>query len=144
VPLVNRPQGLQLLLTQRGSVRSFAFATPRSAANEDASEWIASVNAADAGALYMGAREAPALASALLAAGRCATTPVAIVESASLPESRVVHTTLASLASSGDGTFEGPTMLLIGPQFRPRARHRAAGAGDRAEPALARRSGIIV
>jgi uroporphyrin-III C-methyltransferase len=131
-------------LTQRGSVRSFAFATPRSAANEDASQWIASVNAADAGALYMGAREAPALASALLAAGRCATTPVAIVESASLPESRVVHTTLASLASSGDGAFEGPTMLLIGPQFRPRARHRAAGAGDRAEPALARRSGIIV
>jgi len=46
-------------LTQRGSVRSFAFATPRSAANEDASQWIASVNAADAGALYMGAREAP-------------------------------------------------------------------------------------
>lgn len=130
-------------LTQRGSVRSFAFATPRTAADEDASQWVAAVNAADAGALYMGAREAPALASALIAAGRSAATPVAIVESASLPQSRVVHTTLANLASFGDGAFEGPTMLLIGPQFRARARHRAAGAGDRAASAPARRSGII-
>ena len=130
-------------LTQRGSVRSFAFATPRSAADEGASQWIASLNAADAGALYMGAREAPALAAALLAAGRSAATPVAIVESASLPQARVVHTTLANLAAFGDGAFEGPTMLLIGPQFRARARHRATPVPDSAVFAAARRSGHI-
>ena len=128
-------------LTQRGSVRSFTFATPRAAADEDASQWVASVNAADAGALYMGAREAPALAAALLAAGRAAATPVAIVESASLPQSRVIHTTLASLASFEDA-FEGPTMLLIGPQFRARARHHARPVCDSATSAPARRSGI--
>ena len=128
-------------LTQRGSVRSFTFATPRSAENEDASQWIASLNAADAGALYMGAREAPVLADALLAAGRSAATPVAIVESASLPESRVVHTTLANLASFGDGAFAGPTTLLIGPQFRARVRHRAVRDGAASAPE--RRSGII-
>ena len=129
-------------LTQRGSVRSFAFATPRRADGEDASQWVASVNAADAGALYMGAREAPALASALIAAGRSGATPVAIVESASLPHSRVIHTTLASLASFAEGAFEGPTMLLIGPQFRARARHRAASVRDSAAPVPARMSGI--
>jgi uroporphyrin-III C-methyltransferase len=130
-------------LTQRGSVRSFTFATPRSAADEGASQWISSVNAADASALYMGAREAPALAAALLAAGRSATTPVAIVESTSLPQSRVIHTTLANLASFGDGVFEGPTMLLIGPQFRARARHHAASSRSRAASTPAPRSGII-
>ena len=71
-------------LTQRGSVRSFTFATPRSAADEGASQWISSVNAADASALYMGAREAPALAAALLAAGRSTATPVAM--SRSMPD----------------------------------------------------------
>ena len=130
-------------LTQRGSVRSFAFATPRSADGENASHWVASVNAADAGALYMGARESPALASALIAAGRSGATPVAIVESASLPQSRVVHTTLANLALLCDGAFEGPAMLLIGPQFRARARHHATRARDNATSGPARRSAII-
>jgi uroporphyrin-III C-methyltransferase len=130
-------------LTQRGSVRSFAFATPRSAADEDVSQWIASINAADAGALYMGAREAPALAAALLAAGRLPATPVAIVESASLPQSRIIHTTLANLASFGDCAFDGPTLLLIGPQFRARARRSATAVRDAAASAPACRSGRI-
>lgn len=109
-------------LTQRGNVRSFAFVTPRVGAGEPPSRWLEGIIGADAGAIYMGSHDAPAIAAALIDAGRGAETPVAIVESASMPDSRVHYTTLAALpdfvADSG-----GPTLLLVGPQFRARARH---------------------
>ena len=111
-------------LTQRGSVRSFAFVTPRVGAGENASRWVEGMNAADAGAIYMGAREAPAIAAALIAAGRAPATPVAIVENASLPGSRVIYTTLGNLPSFAD-RGSGPALLFVGPQFHARARHRA-------------------
>ena len=70
----------------------------------------------------MGSHDAPAIGAALIDAGRGAETPVAIVEDASMPDSRVHYTTLAALpdfvADSG-----APTLLLVGPQFRARARH---------------------
>jgi uroporphyrin-III C-methyltransferase len=116
-------------LTQRGSVRSFAFVTPRAGTGEDRSRWVEGLRSADAGAIYMGAHEAPAIAEALIAAGQAPATPVAIVESASLPGARVHYTTLEGLTSA-DLAFEGPALLLVGPQFRARARQRAD------EPAL--------
>jgi len=57
----------------------------------------------------------------LIAAGKPASLPVAVVESASLPESRTVHTTLHALAQAGAGDFAGPALLLVGPQFAARA-----------------------
>ena len=51
------------------------------------------------------------------AAGKPASLPVAIVESASLPGERVVYTTLAELPTIDPTQFAGPTLLLIGPQF---------------------------
>ncbi len=80
-------------LTQRGSVRSFAFVTPRVGEGEQRKplgRWAS--GEADAGAIYMGAHEAPAIAAALVAAGRTPATPVAIVENASLPRvARPLH-----------------------------------------------------
>jgi len=68
----------------------------------------------------MGSHDAPAIAASLIGAGRSAATPVAIVENASLPDSRVHYTTLAALphfiSESG-----APALLLVGPQFRARA-----------------------
>jgi uroporphyrin-III C-methyltransferase len=116
-------------LTQRGSVRSFAFVTPRAGTGEDRSRWVEGLRSADAGAIYLGAHEAPAIAEALIAAGQAPATPVAIVESASLPGARVHYTTLEGLTYA-DLAFEGPALLLVGPQFRARARQRAD------EPAL--------
>jgi len=107
-------------LTQRGSVRSFAFATPRVGQGEVASAWVGALLGADAGAIYMGAHEAPAIAAALIEAGCAPATPVAIVENASLPESRIHYTTLRALPQFADHVFDGPALLLLGPQFRPR------------------------
>jgi uroporphyrin-III C-methyltransferase len=109
-------------LTQRGTVRSFALVTPRVGAGEDASRWLDGLRAADAGAIDMGAHEAAAIAAALIAAGQPPATPVAIVEGASLPGASVHYTTLAGLPSFEDHAFDGPTLLLVGPQFRARAR----------------------
>jgi uroporphyrin-III C-methyltransferase len=107
-------------LTQRGTVRSFAFATPRVGEGEDASDWTRTIAAADAGAIYMGAREAATIANDLIARGKPAWLPVALVENASLPESRTVHTTLRGLQAIDPALFTGPVMLLLGPQFEPR------------------------
>ena len=57
-------------LTQRGGVRSFAFVTPRVGAGEPPSRWLDGMLGADAGAIYMGSHDAPAIAAALSTAGR--------------------------------------------------------------------------
>ena len=104
-------------LSQRGTVRSIALATPRVGDGEDGSDWARGFASADAGAIYMGVGQAAAVAAALRAAGKPATLPVAIVESASLPEQRVLYTTLAALPALDATQFHGPALLLIGPQF---------------------------
>ena len=108
-------------LTQRGQVRSVAFVTPRTGAGETDSDWVRAARNADAAAIYMGAREGTAVASALLAAGRSAATPVALVESASLPARRVHYTTLAALHELAPDAITGPALLFVGPQFVARA-----------------------
>jgi uroporphyrin-III C-methyltransferase len=115
-------------LTQRGSVRSFTFVTPRVGAGEDASGWSDALLNADAGAIYMGVHEAPGIAAQLIAAGRSPATPVAIVENASLPQAQVHYTTLAGLPAFAQHDFAGPALLLVGPQFR--AHSHAAGEAD--------------
>src|SRR5690606_31897117 len=63
--------------------------------------------------VYMGLSTAPSIAAQLVAAGRQASTPVLVVEYASLPEERQVLTTLAGLAGSASG-LSGPAILVIG------------------------------
>ena len=111
---------LGISLTQRGVARSVAFVTPRIAEGEPPSDWAQSMAAADAGAIYMGSGQAEQIAAALIAAGKPPTTPIAIVESASLTESHRIFATLASLPRFAS-QFSGPAVILIGPQFRARA-----------------------
>lgn len=65
----------------------------------------------------MGAGEGPAIAAALIAAGKPASTPVAMVENASLPDLGVVYGTLAELPRLGGG----PVLILIGEVYREAA-----------------------
>jgi len=109
---------LGISLTQRGVARSVALVTPRVGEREQPSDWAQSVVAADTGAIYMGAGQAAAIASALRAAGMPATTPVVIVESASLPEGRSRFTTLAELPQADNVASGGPALILLGAQFR--------------------------
>lgn len=106
-------------LTQRGTARSVAFATPRVGVDESTGPWAAGLEAADAGAIYMGVGEAARISQALIAAGKSGDLPVAVVENASLPDECIHFTTLGALPSVGRRTG-GPAMILLGPQFRAR------------------------
>jgi siroheme synthase len=64
----------------------------------------------------MGAGEAEAIAADLIAAGKPAQTPLALVEEASLPGMRVQHATLADLPRLV--TRGGPTLILLGEVYR--------------------------
>jgi len=93
---------LGISLTQRGVARSVTLVTPRVGEGEASSDWVRSVLAADAAAIYMGAGRAEEIASALVAAGKSPATPVVIVENASLENSRARYTTLKALPSAAD------------------------------------------
>ena len=116
---------LGISLTRRGTARHVAFVTPRSGAGEDASEWLASAASADTVALYMASRQAPAIAAALVAAGRSPSTPACVVENATLASERIVATTLGALARQAPLALDGPAVLLVGEVFREASSSRA-------------------
>ena len=113
-------------LTQRGRVRTFTFATPRSGDGEPENRWPDAFARVDAGAIYMGLAQRADVAARLIAAGKPASTPVAIVVDASLPTTRVHYTTLGGLAHFEPDDVSGAALLLIGPQFRARVLHESS------------------
>jgi uroporphyrin-III C-methyltransferase len=119
-----------IALTQRGLVRTISLVTPRVGQGEAANEWARSITATDAGAIYMGVGQADAIAAALIAAGKPAATPVAVVENASLPNARIFYSTLATLPRIGDAGLTGPAVILIGAQFRAHQTAANAPAGS--------------
>jgi len=127
---------LGISLTQRGLVRSVAFVTPRVGDGKTQNTWVESVAAADSGAIYMGTGEAEAISAALIAAGKSPSTPIAVVENASLLESRIIFSTLGALPRLAGQSMSGPAVIFLGPQFRARA--RAALFADERTSATAR------
>jgi uroporphyrin-III C-methyltransferase len=105
---------LGVSLTRRGLSRHIALVTPRAAEGERGNEWAAAVMAADAAVLYMGAGLAPTISAELIARGMSASTPVAIVENASLPGRRALVGTLADLPGLVRKVGDGPTTVLFG------------------------------
>jgi uroporphyrin-III C-methyltransferase len=107
---------MQISLTRRGEARSVTFVTPRVGKGERESSWLKAALAADTVAIYMAAGEAAAIAGALIAAGKPARTPVAVVERASLPDSKLSFTTLERLAA-----LRAPGLIFVGEIYREAA-----------------------
>jgi uroporphyrin-III C-methyltransferase len=105
---------LRISLTRRGRSRHVVFLTPRAAEGERGNDWAASVLAADTAVLYMGAGLAQTIAAELIGRGKPASTPVALVENASLPERRVLLGTLTELPALAQKTADGPTVVIFG------------------------------
>ena len=116
---------LQTSFTQRGISRHVALVTPRIGEGQDPSDWIRTVCHADSTAIYMAAGQSSALSASLLEAGLPAHTPVVLVESASLPETRRIYTQLAALPQAAAQLGDGPALILLGAAF---ARTVAAAA----------------
>jgi len=125
---------LRVSLTRRGIARTVSFLTPRVGKDETASgtdhnsmpdvvcpPWLPSALAADTVILYMAAGAGPQIARALIDGGKAPSTPVALVESATLPAERRTFTTLAALANAGLPPAEGPVVVCVGEVFRDAA-----------------------
>jgi uroporphyrin-III C-methyltransferase len=106
-------------LTHRGLAQSVTFVTGHAAPKADGSvgepdlDWAALARANHTVVVYMGLSTAPAIASRLIAAGRATSTPVLVVQDASLTSERRVLTRLIDLADAVHG-LDGPALLLIG------------------------------
>ena len=112
---------LGVSLTERGVSRSVVFATPRVGEGEDVSDWAPAVARADAAVLYMAVGQAAEIAAILEAQDMPLSTPVVLVENASLPGSRHIGTTLRGLKNGAARGLAGPALLLFGDVFRKRA-----------------------
>ncbi|MGZ5661611.1 MAG: hypothetical protein ACXWG6_09610, partial [Usitatibacter sp.] len=86
--------------------------------NEMASEWLPSALGADSVVLYMAAGASQVIAAELIGAGKSASTPVALVESATLPEERRLFTTLEALSAAALPRAAGPVVMCVGEVFR--------------------------
>lgn len=127
---------LGVSLTQRGLSRHVVFATPRAAVGERGNDWAASALAADTAVLYMGAGLAEPISVELMARGKPADTPVALVENASLPERRVLFGILAELPVLARQTGDGPTIVLFGEVLKAALAQRRAAENEAIETLL--------
>lgn len=115
-------------LTRRGTARSVSFITASVGEGEAPNHaWIEAARGTDTVAVYMGARQLPALAAALVAAGKPAATPLATVANASLPQQRIWRGTLGSAT---EAVLEAgvPVMVLIGAPAQGRLEQAPGGA----------------
>ena len=104
-------------LTKRGVSRSVTFATPRVAPHADASDWADAIARSDTAILYMAAGDAESVCAALLGRGLAGTTPIVIVENASLPGEQTMRGTLANLPALAGRRVNGPAIVCIGQVF---------------------------
>lgn len=103
-------------LTLRGLARKLTFVTAHARAGEELQlDWSRLADPEATLAVYMGKAAAPEVSARLIEAGLPADTPVALVESASLPTERHFHTRLDLLPLAARTALgDGPALLLIG------------------------------
>lgn len=113
-------------LTLRGLSRKLTFVTAHARKGDTLDlDWTTLADTQGTLVVYMGKAAAVEVSSQLIAAGLDRDTPVALVESASLPEERVLLTRLDLLGfASRTAIGAGPTLLVIGNALRASALDR--------------------
>lgn len=118
----------EIPLTLRGVASSIVFATGHDRDGNVLPDWAQLALTGTTVAVYMGRTVAATVAARLGEAGLAATTPVAIIESASTDNQRFEAGTLADLARLAPGReTKAPALILIGEAIRH-------GAIEKAEP----------
>lgn len=111
--------------THRDVNHSFAFVSGHKTGGVMPAEinWAALSRAAPTIVVYMAMGHLGDVAQRLIAAGRGADEPAAVVSKATTPEQRVIETTLARAAADADAAeIEAPAMLVVGPAVTLRER----------------------
>jgi uroporphyrin-III C-methyltransferase len=110
---------LGVSLTSRGVSRSVTFVTPSFGRDEPASaHWAKAAAAAETAVIYMGATHAERVRDMLIDMGVAYQQPVALIESASLENERVVRGTLAQLPELAAQLGGGPAIMVVGEAAR--------------------------
>ena len=117
-------------LTHRAFAQGVAFVTAHASGAEP--DWHALAQSRMTLVVYMGVARCGAIRRALLEAGLAPSTPVAIVESATLPRERQLRTTLGALAREvAAQEIASPAIIVIGDVARAReASAHGFAAGD--------------
>ncbi|MCH8488296.1 MAG: siroheme synthase CysG [Oceanicaulis sp.] len=122
----------QIPLTHRDAAQAVTFVTGQPKKDGAELDYQSLASARHTLVIYMGVATAPELSAKLIAAGRGAGTPVAIIENGSLPEERAVSGTLADLpALITAHAITGPAVIVIG-EVVARAPDMAAGLARQA------------
>nr|MDQ3056401.1 siroheme synthase CysG [Pseudomonadota bacterium] len=102
-------------LTHRDHAQSVRLITAHCKDSFDTLDWIALAQDRQTLAVYMGVAGLDALARRLIAHGRGASTPFALIENGSRPGQRVITGTLQELAASARRhAVQSPALLIIG------------------------------
>ncbi|WP_310535225.1 uroporphyrinogen-III C-methyltransferase [Novosphingobium sp.] len=124
-------------LTLRGFARKLTYVTAHARAGEALTlDWAALADPDATLAVYMGKAAAGEIANSLIAAGLPSSTPVAMVENASLPDQLTLRTNLGLLALAARSALgDGPAILLIGEALRNPTRGALTAEYSREETA---------
>ncbi|HZT51047.1 MAG TPA: uroporphyrinogen-III C-methyltransferase [Stellaceae bacterium] len=117
--------------THRDTNSAVAFVTGQASggAIPDGIDWASLSRGAPVLVIYMALKHLDAIAARLLAAGRAADEPVAIVSNATLPGQRVLVTTLARAAADAmQSAIEPPAVVVVGPVVPLAARINRMGS----------------
>jgi len=104
-------------VTHRDTNSAVVFVTGQASggALPDGIDWQALARAAPVVVIYMALKHLDVIAQRLLAAGRAADEPVAIISKATLPGQRVLRTSLARAAADATAAaFEPPAIVVVG------------------------------
>jgi uroporphyrinogen III methyltransferase/synthase len=110
-------------VTHRGLAGAVALVTghpradtpPDGEGEEAALDWPALAAFPGTLVLYMGVRRLSGIAASLIAAGRSASEPAAVVERGTLPDQRVVTGTLQTIAeTAGREAIQAPSIIVVG------------------------------
>ena len=113
VPGVTAALAVGTPLTHRTLSQAVTIVTGHAASGEPDLDWAGLARANQTVVVYMGLSTAAAIAERLIAAGRAASTPVLVVENASLPQERRIVSTLSNL-SQAVKDLDGPALLVVG------------------------------
>ena len=127
-------------LTHRGLAQAVTFVTGHAAASgqgefggEPELDWPALAKVNQTVVVYMGLTTAGRIAARLIEAGRQGSTPVAVVEGASLEGERRIVTTLSGLGEAVVG-LDGPAILIIGEVAALATSLKSAHPGEGRDP----------
>lgn len=108
------PAAANMPLTHRNRAAAFAVVTAHRVEGADAPDWAALAQI-DTLVILMGATRAAQIADALIAHGRDASTPAVAIQSATLPEEKIIFTYLRDLQRDiQQNEMASPMVIVVG------------------------------